>query len=106
MSSENSSVSRSLAALGHEARLEIFRLLVKAGHSGMTVGAIGDHLGLAASTLAHHLKTLVDAGLVTQRRNGREIVNTAIFAEMDHIIAFLTDQCCAGVSAETSRRTG
>lgn len=95
---ENASVARSLAALGHEARLDIFRLLVKAGRSGLTVGQIAEHLELAASTLAHHLKTLVEADLVEQTRRGREVINTAQFSEMDHIIAFLTDQCCTGVA--------
>lgn len=95
---ENLTVSRALAALGHEARLDIFRLLVKAGHEGMSVGQISQHLGLAASTLAHHLRTLVDAGLVAQARKGREVVNTVNFEEMNQIIAFLTDQCCTGVS--------
>ncbi|HEX9859051.1 MAG TPA: helix-turn-helix domain-containing protein, partial [Paracoccaceae bacterium] len=60
--------SRALAALGHDARLAIFRLLVKAGPDGLIVGEIGAHLGLAPSTLAHHLAGLVAAGLVAQER--------------------------------------
>ena len=62
--------ARALAALGHDARLSIFRLLVKAGEEGLRVGDIGEHLGLAPSTLAHHLSTLVDAGLVLQDKQG------------------------------------
>lgn len=95
---ENLTVSRALAALGHEARLDIFRLLVKAGHTGMSVGQISHHLALPASTLAHHLRTLVDAGLVAQSKQGREVLNTVNFDEMNHIITFLTDQCCKGVT--------
>lgn len=95
---ETHSVSRALAALGHEARLDIFRLLVKSGHDGMTVGLISEHLGLAPSTLAHHLRTLVDAGLVAQKKQGREVVNTVDFDAMNQTIEFLTDQCCTGVS--------
>lgn len=95
---ENRKVSRALAALGHEARLDIFRLLVKAGHESMTVGQISEHLGMAASTLAHHLRTLVDAGLVIQEKQGREVVNTVDFDVMNHTIEILTDQCCTGVS--------
>ncbi|MEE4187073.1 MAG: winged helix-turn-helix domain-containing protein [Roseobacter sp.] len=91
-------VTRALAALGHEARLDIFRLLVKSGHEGMTVGLVSEHLGLAPSTLAHHLRTLVDAGLVTQTRQGREVVNAVDFAAMDRTLEFLTDQCCTGVN--------
>lgn len=98
--SEIASVARGLAALGHEARLEIFRLLVKAGHNGLTVGQIGTHLGMAASTLAHHLRTLVDAGLVVQSKTGREVINTANFDEMTHVVSFLTDQCCMGLTTE------
>ena len=45
-----SPTAKSLAALGHDARLGVFRLLVKAGDDGLTVGEIGQHMGLAAST--------------------------------------------------------
>ena len=99
---ERKSVARSLSALGHEARLDIFRLLVKAGRNGMTVGQIGEHLNLAASTLAHHLRTLVDAELVIQARQGREVVNTAHYDEMEHIVTFLTAECCTGLSCPKS----
>jgi len=61
-----SPTARALAALGHDARLSIFRLLVKAGDEGLRVSDLGNHLGLAPSTLAHHLSSLVDAGLVTK----------------------------------------
>lgn len=86
-----------LAALGHEVRLELFRLLVRAGHDGLKVGDIGAHLKRPPSTLAHHLSTLVAAGLVVQERRGREIINRANFDVMNRTVAFLTDQCCAGV---------
>ncbi len=89
--------ARALAALGHEARLSIFRLLVKAGEEGLRVGDIGEHLGLAPSTLAHHLSSLVDAGLVTQERRGREVVNSVDFPAMRRVLGFLTSECCAGI---------
>lgn len=88
-----------LAALGHEARLRVFRLLVKAGPDGLTVGEIVRHLGLAPSTLAHHLGTLVTAGLVAQERRGRETVNRADFAVMRGLLAFVESECCVGVCA-------
>ncbi|WP_439121908.1 ArsR/SmtB family transcription factor [Marivita sp.] len=94
--------ARGLAALGHEARLQIFRLLVRAGHTGLTVSQITDHSGLAASTQAHHLKMLVEAGLVTQSKQGREVINTADFDRMDGLIGFLSDACCAGLGADSS----
>ncbi|NND50070.1 MAG: winged helix-turn-helix transcriptional regulator [Rhizobiales bacterium] len=93
----SSPAARSLAALGHDARLNIFRALVKAGHDGLTIGQIAGHAGLAASTLAHHLRTLVDAGLVTQEKHGREVVNRVDFDEMHRILDFLTSECCTGV---------
>lgn len=88
----------SLAALGHETRLAIFRLLVRAGDAGLNVGEIGLHLGQAASTLAHHLGTLVDAGLVIQERRGRQIINRVDYAAMHQTVDFLTAECCVGVS--------
>ena len=95
-----SNESRALAALGHDARLTIFRLLVKAGDGGLRVGDVCDHLGLPPSTLAHHLSTLVEAGLVLQEKRGREVVNRADYPAMDHLIGFLTDECCAGVGSD------
>ena len=92
--------ARALAALGHDARLSIFRLLVKAGEDGLRVGEIGAHLGLAPSTLAHHLSTLVDAGLVVQERQGREVINRVDFPAMQRVLGFLTAECCTGVALQ------
>ncbi|WP_186396124.1 MULTISPECIES: helix-turn-helix transcriptional regulator [unclassified Stappia] len=89
--------ARALAALGHDARLSIFRLLVKAGEAGLRVSDIGDHLGLAPSTLAHHLSALVDAGLVVQDKKGREVFNRVDYPAMERLLAFLTSECCCGV---------
>lgn len=97
-----SSNARALAALGHDARLSIFRLLVKAGDEGLRVSDIGDHLGLAPSTLAHHLSTLVDAGLVLQDKHGREVFNRVDFPTMHRVVGFLTSECCAGVLVQAS----
>ncbi|SDI63917.1 ArsR/SmtB family transcription factor [Salipiger marinus] len=93
-----SPTARALAALGHDARLAIFRLLVKAGEDGLRVGDIGDHLGLAPSTLAHHLSTLVEAGLVRQDKQGREVFNRVDFPVMRQVLTFLTSECCSGVA--------
>ena len=92
------SVARALAALGHEARLDVYRLLVRAGDDGLNVGAIASHTGLPLSTLAHHLRGLVGAGLVIRERRGREVVNRADFGAMRRTVGFLTDECCAGVA--------
>lgn len=90
--------ARALAALGHDARLSIFRLLVKAGGEGLRVGDIGAHLGIAPSTLAHHLSALVDAGLVVQEKQGREVFNRVDYDAMRGLLGFLTAECCAGVA--------
>lgn len=93
----HASVATALAALGHDTRLAIFRLLVQAGNEGLNVGDIGQHLNIAPSTLAHHLKTLVDAGLVIQERQGREIVSRVDFDAMHATVSFLTAKCCVGI---------
>jgi DNA-binding transcriptional ArsR family regulator len=92
--------ARALAALGHDARLSIFRLLVKAGDDGLRISDIGDHLGIAPSTLAHHLSALVEARLVTQDKRGREVFNRVDYAAMQRVLDFLTSECCVGVSVE------
>lgn len=94
--------ARALAALGHDARLSIFRLLVKAGDDGLRVGDIGEHLGLAPSTLAHHLSTLVDAGLVMQEKQGREVLNRVDYPAMRRLLGFLTAECCVGLAVPKS----
>lgn len=98
---DHSTIVRALAALGHEARLEIFRLLVRAGDEGLTVGEIVAHLGLAPSTLAHHLQGLVAAGLVVQERRGREVWNRPQFGTMRAVVTHLTAECCAGLAPRT-----
>jgi DNA-binding transcriptional ArsR family regulator len=90
-------IARALAALGHEKRLAIYRLLVKAGDQGLNVGEIGRHLGAPPSTLAHHLSGLVDAGLVIQERHGREVISRADYDAMRRTVGFLTAECCTGV---------
>ena len=95
--SRTSDIARALAALGHETRLAIYRLLVKAGDGGLNVGEIGRHLGAPPSTLAHHLSALVDAGLVIQERHGREVISRADYDAMRRTVGFLTAECCTGV---------
>ena len=94
-------IAPAFAALGHEARLKIYRQLVKAGRDGLNIGDIGRLLELPASTLAHHLGTLVQAGLVTQEKQGRETRNRADFDVMQNIVGFIADECCSGVDLST-----
>lgn len=90
-----------LAALGHEARLRIFRLLVRAGPDGLNIGEIGRLMSLPASTLAHHLNTLVQAGLVVQQKHSREVINRADFEVMSAVLEFVASECCRGVVVVT-----
>ncbi|VAW14325.1 hypothetical protein MNBD_ALPHA09-1436 [hydrothermal vent metagenome] len=99
----NSSASIALSALGHQARLQVYRLLVQAGEVGLNVGEIGSHIGLPPSTLAHHLKALADAGLIFQSRRGRQVVSCVNYALMTELLAFLTKACCAGVGPVSER---
>lgn len=85
-----------LAALGHETRLAIFRLLVETGPDGLAAGAIGQRMALAPATLSFHLAHLSRVGLITGRQEGRFIYYAADFLAMDALIAFLTDNCCQG----------
>lgn len=85
-----------LAALAQESRLSIFRLLVQAGKEGVAAGALGERLGIPAATLSFHLKTLTHARLVKSRSAGRFVIYSANFSEMDRLIAYLTEHCCAG----------
>lgn len=84
-----------LEALGNPTRLSVFRMLVRAGDSGMAVGELQRRLNAAASTLSHHLRALVDVGLVSQQRQKTTLICRANFAAMQNLISFLVDECCA-----------
>lgn len=89
-----------LAALAQESRLSIFRLLVQAGKEGVAAGALGEMLGIPPATLSFHLKTLTHAKLIKSRTEGRFVIYSANFTEMDNLIAYLTEHCCAGDAAQ------
>lgn len=88
----------SLSALSHESRLAAFRQLVQAGPEGLPVGVLREHLDLPAATLSAHLNILRAAGLVLDEREGRVIRVSANYAQMDALLAYLTDNCCAGTA--------
>jgi ArsR family transcriptional regulator, arsenate/arsenite/antimonite-responsive transcriptional repressor len=85
-----------LAALAQDNRLDVFRLLVEAGHEGMPAGHIAASLKIAPNALTFHLDRLREAGLVTARRNGRSMIYAAQFEAMNALVSYLTDQCCQG----------
>ena len=91
--------ARALGALGNKTRLRIFRLLNRAGRDGLIIGEVQRHMGVPASTMAHHLSTLTQAGLVIQERRGRAVVCTADFEAMNGLTTYLTEHCCTGVQA-------
>ena len=85
-----------LSALAHEGRLAIYRLLVEAGPEGVTVGDIGQRLGMPGATLSFHLAQLKHAGLAAARRDGRQLIQTADFSRMNDLVGYLTENCCGG----------
>ncbi|HWA88959.1 MAG TPA: metalloregulator ArsR/SmtB family transcription factor [Rhizomicrobium sp.] len=85
-----------LSAISQEARLEVFRLLVKAGPEGMAAGEVARTLGVAANTLSAQLLILSNAGLMRARREGRSIIYAVNFEAMRDLLVFLTEDCCAG----------
>lgn len=91
-------VIRSLAALAQEVRLRAFRALVVAGQDGVTPGVLAQHLDIAANTLSFHLKELTHAGLVSQERQGRNLVYRASFTAMNELLGYLTENCCQGAA--------
>ena len=91
---ENSEVVAALAALAQDNRLDVYRLLVKAGPDGMPAGSVAAALDLAPNTLTFHFDRLRQAGLVTVRRAGRSMIYAARYDRMDALLAFLTDNCC------------
>lgn len=89
-------VIRSLAALAQEVRLRAFRALVVAGPEGLTPSVLAEQLGVAANTLSFHLKELANAALISQERQGRNLVYRASFDAMNDLLGYLTENCCQG----------
>ena len=93
---DKNSALAALSALGQDVRLDVFRLLVKAGGEGMLAGEIGQALDVRQNTLSANLAILLNAGLVRNRREGRAI---RYFADMEgkrDLLAFLMEDCCGG----------
>ena len=83
-----------LGALAQDTRLALFRLLVTAGAAGLSAGTIAERLGVPPSSLSFHLHQLLHAGLVTQRRLGRQLIYAAEYNAMNELLAYLTQNCC------------
>lgn len=90
----NEDAAACLEALGNPLRLGIYRMLVRAGPDGLAVGQVQARMGMAASTLSHHLKALTRVGLIRRERQGTTLICTADFVVMRGIVDFLAAECC------------
>lgn len=95
-------VISALSALAHPVRIEVFRTLVTAGPGGLTPSVLNDAVDsdLKQSTLSTHLKELMAAGLITNERAGRHVVYRAAYQQMNGVLAYLTENCCKGISQD------
>ena len=93
---EKASAVAALAALAQDNRLDVFRLLVQAGPQGLSAGEVATALGLAPNTLTFHFDRLRVAGLVTVRRNGRQMIYAARYETMNALLGYLPENCCGG----------
>ena len=98
-------VANQLEALGNPTRLRIYRALVRAGESGSPVGRLQEKLKIAPSTLSHHIKTLVSAGLIRQLREGTTLVCHANYDVMRGLVDFMVAECCADATECKEEKT-
>jgi len=91
---DKQSAISALGALAQETRLDVYRLLVTRGPEGLPAGIIADRLGVLPASLTFHLKELQHAGLITQRRLGRQLIYAAEYGAMNQLLAYLTENCC------------
>ncbi|MFQ5567100.1 MAG: ArsR/SmtB family transcription factor [Paracoccaceae bacterium] len=96
--------AEAFAALGSEVRLAILRALVRAGEAGLPVGALQQRLAIAASTLSHHLRALIQAGVLEQTRDGRTLICRARYDRIQGLAAFLVRECCADLAQEAAEK--
>lgn len=94
--------AQGFAAAGSESRLGVLRVLVRAGHAGLTISDIQQRLDMPASTLTHHLKFLAAGELILQEKQGRSVVNRANYDQLKALADFLLYECCADSSRTDS----
>lgn len=87
---------KALGAIAHDHRLAIYRLLVEQGPQGLPAGEIAARFDMPPSSLTFHLQHMLQAGLVAQRRLGRQLIYAADFTAMNGLVSYLTENCCAG----------
>lgn len=86
--------AKKFTELGNPTRLSIFRLLVKAADTGLSVGEIQKELDVPGSTLSHHIQRLVNVGLVAQRRDSRTLYCEPQIMVIQELVTFLLAECC------------
>ena len=91
---EQSAALAAFSALSHETRLEILRLLVRAGPGGMVAGAIADRTNASASRLSFHLQAMEQAGLLSSLKQSRNVIYRVDFDRLRHLVQYLTNDCC------------
>jgi ArsR family transcriptional regulator, arsenate/arsenite/antimonite-responsive transcriptional repressor len=91
----STAVISGLAALAHETRLELFRTLVRKGRHGVSAGELARRLEIPPQTLSFHLKEMTRAGLLSARREGRNVYYAVDFGHARRLIAYLSESCCA-----------
>jgi ArsR family transcriptional regulator len=101
---ETSQIIDALSALAQATRLAVYRLLVESGPEGLPAGAIGEKLELPPATLSFHLAHLARAGLLRSRQDGRFIIYSADFENMNRLVGYLTENCCGGASCAPAQR--
>jgi ArsR family transcriptional regulator len=101
---ETSQIIDALSALAQATRLAVYRLLVESGPDGLPAGAIGEKLDLPPATLSFHLAHLARAGLLRSRQDGRFIIYSADFENMNRLVGYLTENCCGGASCAPAQR--
>jgi len=94
------SAAAALKELGHQTRLAIYKELVRAGPGGLPVGDLQKSIQIPASTLSHHLSALISVGLIRQERQGRTLFCHPRYEQLEELMAFLIDECCAGKHEE------
>ena len=99
---ETTQAVEALAALAQASRLQIYRRLVEAGPEGVPAGRIGEELGLPPATLSFHLSQLTRAGLARSRQEGRFVIYSADFDNMNALVGYLTENCCGGQACAPS----
>ena len=96
--------ARRLEALGNPTRLRIYRTLVRAGGPGLAVGKLQSRLSVPASTLSHHLKTLIIVGLISQERDATTLICRANYPVMRGLVDFLVAECCTEADCGSIRK--